>query len=348
MLIEDDPELRELLVEHLSADGHAVSAFANGVDAISHVRARPTPVDLILADYNLPGGIDGAEAGRQINAVLAKPAPMLILTGDISTRATLHIEACGAMRLNKPVKADALRDAMRNLLGPLNHGRSNLPPLLNQRRANIAAPVGASVIYLVDDDAELREGLRQTLEASLRHVIDFDSCEAFLNAEQSSNEACLILDASLPGMDGLTLLEHLKTSNRKLPTIVLTGHSDIAMAVTAMKAGAVDFLEKPVSGPDLIRCVDRALALAKDERLASAWSEHAVLQIETLTPRQLEIMDMVLAGHPNKNIAADLHISQRTVENHRAAIMHRTGARSLPALTRLAVAARSTGRGKPE
>lgn len=348
VLIEDDPELRELLVEHLSADGHAVSAFANGVDAISHVRARPTPVDLILADYNLPGGIDGAEAGRQINAVLAKPAPMLILTGDISTRATLHIEACGAMRLNKPVKADALRDAMRNLLGPLNHGRSNLPPLLNQRRANIAAPVGASVIYLVDDDAELRAGLRQTLQASLRHVIDFDSCEAFLNAEQSSNEACLILDASLPGMDGLTLLEHLKTSNRKLPTIVLTGHSDIAMAVTAMKAGALDFLEKPVSGPDLIRCVDRALALAKDERLASAWSEHAVLQIETLTPRQLEIMDMVLAGHPNKNIAADLHISQRTVENHRAAIMHRTGARSLPALTRLAVAARSTGRGKPE
>ena len=145
-------------------------------------------------------------------------------------------------------------------------------------------------------------------------------------------------------MDGLTLLEHLRTSNRKLPTIMLTGHSDIAMAVTAMKAGAVDFLEKPVTGPDLIRCVDRALALAMDERLASEWSEHAVRQIETLTPRQLEIMDMVLAGHPNKNIAADLHISQRTVENHRAAIMHRTGARSLPALTRLAVAARSPGR----
>ena len=348
VLIEDDPELRELLVQHLSAEGHVVSAFANGVDAIAHVRGQPSPVDLILADYNLPGGVDGAEAGRQINVVLANAAPMLILTGDISTRATHHIEACGAMHLNKPVKADALRDAVRGLLGPVHPARPNLPPLLNQRRTNIAAPAGASVIYLVDDDAELRDGLRQTLEASQRHVIDFESCEAFLNAEQAPNEACLILDASLPGMDGLTLLEHLRTSNRKLPTIMLTGHSDIAMAVTAMKAGAVDFLEKPVTGPDLLRCVDRALSLATDERLASEWSDHAVRQIETLTPRQLEIMDMVLAGHPNKNIAADLHISQRTVENHRAAIMHRTGAKSLPALTRLAVAARSTGRATSE
>lgn len=344
VLIEDDPELRDLLVQHLSADGHVISAFANGVDAIAHVRRHPTPVDLILADYNLPGGVDGAEAGRQINAVLAKAAPMLILTGDISTRATHHIEACGAMRLNKPIKADALQDVVRGLLGPALPGRTNLPPLLNQRHAAITAPIGASIIYLVDDDAELREGLRQTLEASLRHVIDFDSCEAFLTADPAPNEACLILDASLPGMDGLTLLEHLRTSHRKLPTIMLTGHSDIAMAVKAMKAGAVDFLEKPVTGPDLIRCVDRALALAKDERLASEWSDHAVRQIETLTPRQLEIMDMVLAGHPNKNIAADLRISQRTVENHRAAIMHRTGARSLPALTRLAVAARSNTR----
>ncbi|MDR3374618.1 MAG: LuxR C-terminal-related transcriptional regulator, partial [Ancalomicrobiaceae bacterium] len=112
-----------------------------------------------------------------------------------------------------------------------------------------------------------------------------------------------------------------------------------AIAVEAMKAGASDFLEKPFAPKALIAAIDRALALAHDGQLSSEWREAAVSRLTGLTPRQHQIMDMILAGNPNKNIAADLGISQRTVENHRAAIMKRTGATSLPDLARMVVAA---------
>jgi two-component system CheB/CheR fusion protein len=124
-----------------------------------------------------------------------------------------------------------------------------------------------------------------------------------------------------------------------MPVVIITGVGDLAMAVQAMKLGAADFIEKPIGGDDLLASVERALALSRDSDLVEAWQDAAKAQMATLTSRQREIMEMVLAGHPSKNIAADLGISQRTVENHRAAIMHKTGAKSLPALARLAVAA---------
>ena len=120
---------------------------------------------------------------------------------------------------------------------------------------------------------------------------------------------------------------------------MITGNSDVAMAVQAMKAGALDFIEKPISRGDLLASVERALEQARDASKRIAWRKAAATHVAGLTARQREIMDLVLAGQPSKNIAADLGISQRTVENHRAAIMKRTGARSLPALARLAVAA---------
>jgi two-component system CheB/CheR fusion protein len=143
-------------------------------------------------------------------------------------------------------------------------------------------------------------------------------------------------------MSGLELLAELKATGRSLPTIVITGHSDVSVAVQAMKAGASDFVEKPVSREELITGIDRALGQARDTHQLSQWQADAAKHIEGLTERQKQVMDMVLAGHPSKNIAADLGISQRTVENHRAAVMRRTGSRSLPALARLAVAAKSS------
>ena len=119
----------------------------------------------------------------------------------------------------------------------------------------------------------------------------------------------------------------------------MTGNSDVPMAVQAMKAGAFDFIEKPIGGKELLAGVQRALDQSRDATKLSAWHEEAAEHIAGLTPRQRQIMDLVLAGQPSKNIAADLGISQRTVENHRAEIMKRTGSKSLPALARLAVAA---------
>ena len=128
---------------------------------------------------------------------------------------------------------------------------------------------------------------------------------------------------------------------------MITGRSDVPTAVRAMKAGASDFIEKPVGRDELLASVNRALDLSRDESKLFAWREKAAHQVADLTPRQRQIMDLVLAGHPSKNIAADLGISQRTVENHRASIMKRTGSKSMPALARLALAAAADDTNRP-
>ncbi len=127
---------------------------------------------------------------------------------------------------------------------------------------------------------------------------------------------------------------------------MITGDSDVSMAVRAMKAGASDFIEKPIGRDELLRSIDRALELAADSNKLGEWRDAAVGHLAGLTPRQRDVMERVLAGHPSKNIAADLGISQRTVENHRASIMKRTGSKSLPALARLALVA-AGGDAKP-
>ena len=148
-----------------------------------------------------------------------------------------------------------------------------------------------------------------------------------------------MVDAYLPGMSGLQLLQRVHEHGHQLPAIMITGSSDVPTAVKAMKAGALDFIEKPISHGDLLDSIHRALEQSRDSSKLAAWREAAAAHVADLTSRQRQIMELVLAGHPSKNIAADLGISQRTVENHRAEIMKRTGTRSLPALARLALAA---------
>ena len=140
-------------------------------------------------------------------------------------------------------------------------------------------------------------------------------------------------------MNGIGLLHRLTELEKSLPTIVITGEHDLTVAVKVMKAGALDLIEKPIGREDLLAAIDRTLNLSREAKDLSAWRHDAARQISGLTHRQREVMTMVLAGHPSKNIAADLGISQRTVENHRASIMRRTGSKSLPALARLAMVA---------
>ena len=157
------------------------------------------------------------------------------------------------------------------------------------------------------------------------------------SSQQVAREACLLIDAYLPGMSGLELLQRLRDAGDRLPAIMITGNSDVPMAVQAMKSGASDFIEKPVGRAELIACVERALEQSRDASKLFAWRETAANHIADLTATQRQIMELVLAGHPSKNIAADLGISQRTV--NRASIMKKTGSKSLPALARLALAA---------
>lgn len=195
------------------------------------------------------------------------------------------------------------------------------------------------VVFVVDDDYFSRTSLRLMLEDDGLTVEDFADCEAFLAAYDPCPDSCLVLDVHFPGMGGLELLGRLQDVALRLPTVIISGSSDISEAVQSMKSGAADFIEKPIAPETLIRAVRKALEQSRRMISVSHLKEVAVDHLADLTPRQIQIMNLVLAGHPSKNIAADLGISQRTVENHRASIMHKTGATSLPALARLVIAA---------
>jgi two-component system CheB/CheR fusion protein len=335
LVVEDDPDVRELLEAFLKDEGHEVATAYDGTGARDLVAGGMVRPDLILADYNLPNGINGAAVVTLIREELHHLVPAIIITGDISTKTASKVALQDCMQLNKPVKLKELTQAVQRLL-PLSRAA------VQARATRPAETLGGSkppVIFVVDDDDNIRGAIRAVLEDDNREVEDYDTCEAFLAAFHPGREACLVIDAYLPGMNGLTLLRRLHEAGHGLPAIMITGNSDVAIAVEAMKAGASDFIEKPISRAELLAFVDRALEQSRDSSKLAAWREDAASHIAGLTPRQRQVMGMVLAGHPSKNIAADLGISQRTVENHRASIMTKTGTRSLPALARLALTA---------
>lgn len=216
------------------------------------------------------------------------------------------------------------------------HGRATAEPL-NLSSAARADTVVRPIIFVVDDDQQLREAVRLIFEAEGHDVRTFASAEDFLEDDGVKEEGCLLVDIHLPGMSGLDLLAALRPGGHTLPAIMITGSSDVSMVVVAMKSGALDFIEKPISRIDLLASVGRAIALSQGASAKRSMLDSAVRHIASLTKRQTQIMALVLAGQPSKNIAADLGISQRTVENHRAAIMKRTGSKSIPALARLAL-----------
>jgi two-component system CheB/CheR fusion protein len=340
LVLEDDNDLRALLEQSLLEEGHLVAAVADGAAALALVERGGLRPDLILADFNLPGGIDGLTISVALRMRLQSQVPVIILTGDISTTTLREVAKLGYAQLNKPVKLAELTCLIATMLPPA-------VPRANTAVATMPA-LSSPLLYVVDDDRHIREGLRRVLEEAGFTVETYASCEVFLAhyhaiVHSLPREACLLLDAWLPGMSGLSLLQSLRASGSRLPVIMITGNSDVSMAVQAMKAGASDFIEKPIRYDDLVRSVRLALERSRDSQKGVAWHVEAANHIAELTLRQRQVMAMVLAGEPSKNIAADLGISQRTVENHRAAIMKKTGVKSLPALARLAVAATQTG-----
>jgi two-component system CheB/CheR fusion protein len=198
---------------------------------------------------------------------------------------------------------------------------------------------GRPIAFVVDDDYFSRSGARIMLEDAGVTVQDFADCETFLAAYSARPNACLVLDIHFPGMGGLELLGRMQKVAQQLPTVMMSGDSVISEAVQSMKMGASDFIEKPIFANLLVEAVLKALVESRRKTSVSHLKEVATDHLADLTPRQREIMKLVLKGQPSKNIAADLGISQRTVENHRASIMHKTGATSLPALARLVIAA---------
>jgi two-component system CheB/CheR fusion protein len=334
LVVEDDPALRESLELFLNAHGYATSVAVDGEAAIQLVDHGGMRPDLVIVDFNLPRGLTGLQVMARLRETLAPGVPALVLTGDISTETIREIAAQGYDHRTKPLMSEDLAHLVRRLL-------SKRPPAAAwpDRRLSASADAGQGpVIFVVDDDAALLDVMSEMLRDNGRRVEAYPSAEAFLEAYRPGAGGCLLVDAVMPGMSGFALLDHLKAAGDPLPAIMITGDGDVRTAVRAMQAGALNFIEKPVGETELLASIDQTLALTRDAPGGAASRTATTARLAGLTVRERQILDLVLAGQPSKNIAADLGISQRTVETHRSAIMRKTGSKSLSELVRLALA----------
>ncbi|MDG9668303.1 MULTISPECIES: response regulator transcription factor [unclassified Hahella] len=197
------------------------------------------------------------------------------------------------------------------------------------------------IVYVVEDDEAVRDSLLLLLRAEGYSTKGYSSAQSFLEEEVADLNGCLVLDIRMPGMTGMELHKKLLELGCALPVIFVTGHGDVAMAVEAMKLGAVDFVQKPYREEDLLEKVKGALAMDAEQKEALRHKEKLRQKIESLTPRELEIMEMMIEGNANKVIAIELNISQRTVEIHRSRVMQKMGTHSLAQLVQMVLAARS-------
>jgi two-component system response regulator FixJ len=202
----------------------------------------------------------------------------------------------------------------------------------------VAEMSGITTVHIIDDDPAMRDSLGLLLATSGFAVRLYDSAGAFLAAAPSVS-GCVLTDVRMPDIDGLELQRRLCEQRLPLAVVVMTGQADIAVAVNAMRAGAVDFLEKPFEEPALLEAVRRALDQSQRLREADETASRATARLASLTPREREVLDLLVAGLPNKAVANKLGASPRTIEVHRARVLEKLQARGLPDLVRIALAA---------
>ncbi|HTO33147.1 MAG TPA: response regulator FixJ [Pararhizobium sp.] len=191
------------------------------------------------------------------------------------------------------------------------------------------------VVHIVDDEAPVRKSLAFMLASAGYAVRAFGSAADFLSQADDTQGGCLITDLRMPGMNGVELLQALRKADAMLPAIVITGHGDVPMAVEAMKAGALDFIEKPFEEEVLLQALERAARQLANRKISEDHAPTVRARVETLTDRERQVLSGVVAGLPNKSIAYDLQISPRTVEVYRSNVMMKMQAKSLPELVRM-------------
>jgi FixJ family two-component response regulator len=193
-----------------------------------------------------------------------------------------------------------------------------------------------AVVFVIDDDQSIREALRSLLRTVGLQVHTFESTRDFLQAERPDAPSCLVLDVRLPGLSGLDFQSELIKSNIDFPIIFISGHGDIPMTVRAIKAGAIEFLTKPFRDQDLLDAVQLGVEQDRTRRRDAAAIAGLQERLKSLTSREREVMALVVTGRMNKQIAADLQLSEITVKVHRGNVMHKMGAKSLAELVRMA------------
>jgi two-component system, LuxR family, response regulator FixJ len=194
-------------------------------------------------------------------------------------------------------------------------------------------------VYVIDDDEAMRDSLNFLLDSADFNVTLFETAVRFLDALPGLEFGCVVSDVRMPGMDGIELLKRMKAGQSSFPIVIMTGHGDVPLAVEAMKLGAVDFLEKPFEDDRLIGMIEAAIRQAEPAARSEALTHDITVRIATLSPRERQVMDGLIAGLSNKLIARDYDISPRTIEVYRANVMTKMQANSLSELVRLAMRA---------
>ena len=200
-------------------------------------------------------------------------------------------------------------------------------------------PLGT--VYVVDDDLDVRDSMRRLLESQDYRVEAYDSGESFLAKYDPNSIAVLLIDQRMPGMPGTEVQEHLLARKATIPIVFLTGHGDVPMAVSVLKKGAADFLQKPVNPQTLLPIIEKLLAEAREQRVQSERQSLNEALLSKLTPREQQVLERIVAGRLNKQIADDLGISIKTVEAPRASIMDKTNSGTVADLMRVVLGAQS-------
>ena len=195
------------------------------------------------------------------------------------------------------------------------------------------------IVFVVDDDAAVRKALSRLFRSAGYAVTTFDSAQPYLDAASPEDAGCLVLDIRMPGMTGLELQDLMSVSGLDIPVVFLSGHADVPVSVRAMKRGAVDFFEKPFDEEELLDAVDRAVKQDADDRERQGDRAEVRLTFDVLTPREFEVMTCMVGGMPNREIAEELQISEKTVKIHRGRVMKKMEARSLAYLMSMAQSA---------
>jgi two-component system CheB/CheR fusion protein len=332
-VIEADSNVRDLLEMAFIEENYEVNAVSTIAEATQRLNASDCAQSVIIADYRTLQALSATGAISELGGELWRRVPGILLTGDIPADEQAEIDRLGLIQLKKPVRLQELCEIVHRLM-------PRAAPAVERRgqpREPLPQPANGELptVCVVDDDEIVLDAAGVVFEDAGFTVRRYADGESFLASLRPNQNICLLVDAYLPGISGLDVLERFRQQNSSGVAIMITGSSDVSMAVRAMKAGAADFIEKPAYPEDLLESVRRAIAAPRSESVPSPERVAVSDIMSRLTRREQEIMRKVLEGQPSKNIALDLGISKRTVENHRAAIMKKTGSNSLPALARL-------------